>query len=94
MEENGIEDVLELVGPAAAQRVLRRTCSIFALAAGVEILRTRGADLMYLSLTDYIQHKHAPGTEAANEFYAEIDRYAARAGRPRSRSSSSPPTTG
>ena len=32
---------------------------------------------MYLSLTDYIQHKHAPGTETANDFYAMIDSYAA-----------------
>jgi phosphonoacetate hydrolase len=30
---------------------------------------------MYLSTTDYIQHKHAPGTEGANDFYAMMDRY-------------------
>jgi phosphonoacetate hydrolase len=52
--------------------------SVFALAAGVEILRTRGADLMYLSLTDYIQHKNAPGTEPANALYEQIDHYAAQ----------------
>ncbi|WP_182376858.1 phosphonoacetate hydrolase [Nocardioides sp. WS12] len=74
--DNGIEDVLELVGKPLAS-VYSADLSIFALAAGVEILRTRGADLMYLSLTDYIQHKNAPGTEAANDLYAEIDRYAA-----------------
>jgi phosphonoacetate hydrolase len=28
---------------------------------------------MYLSLTDYIQHKHAPGDPVANEFYRRID---------------------
>jgi phosphonoacetate hydrolase len=30
---------------------------------------------MYLSTTDYIQHKHAPGTAGANAFYAMMDRY-------------------
>jgi len=74
--ENGIEDVLEMVGRPLPS-VYSADLSVFALAAGAEILRTRGADLMYLSLTDYIQHKHAPGTPAANDLYAEIDRYAA-----------------
>jgi phosphonoacetate hydrolase len=55
--------------------------SEFTLAAGVEILQRRGADLMYLSLTDYIQHKHAPGTEAANAFYQMVDHYAGRLAR-------------
>jgi phosphonoacetate hydrolase len=30
---------------------------------------------MYLSTTDYIQHKHAPGTEDANAFYRMMDGY-------------------
>ena len=76
IEDNGIDNVLELVGKPLAS-VYSADLSIFALAAGVEILKTRGADLMYLSLTDYIQHKNAPGTQAANDLYAEIDRYAA-----------------
>jgi phosphonoacetate hydrolase len=33
---------------------------------------------MYLSTTDYIQHKAAPGTPVANDFYAMIDRHLAR----------------
>ncbi|WP_277051009.1 phosphonoacetate hydrolase [Ruania albidiflava] len=74
--ENGIENVLEMVGRPLPS-VYSADLSVFALAAGAEILRTRGADLMYLSLTDYIQHKHAPGTPAANDLYAEIDHYAA-----------------
>lgn len=77
IEDNGIDDVLTLVGKPLPS-VYSADLSIFALAAGVEILKTRGADLMYLSLTDYIQHKHAPGTEAANDLYAEIDQHAAQ----------------
>jgi phosphonoacetate hydrolase len=29
---------------------------------------------MYLSTSDYVQHTHTPGDEAANAFYAEVDR--------------------
>lgn len=74
--ENGITDVLALVGKPLPS-VYSADLSVFALAAGLEILRTRGADLMYLSLTDYIQHKNAPGTEPANALYQQIDHYAA-----------------
>src|SRR5262249_5690573 len=35
-------------------------------------------EVMYLSTTDYIQHKHAPGTPVANDFYAMMDGYMAR----------------
>jgi len=34
--------------------------------------------VMYLSTTDYIQHKFAPGTAGANEFYAMMDGYMAQ----------------
>src|SRR5258708_14069710 len=34
-------------------------------------------DILYLSTTDYIQHKHAPGTPAANDFYVMMDGYLA-----------------
>ncbi|WP_326666007.1 phosphonoacetate hydrolase [Streptomyces sp. NBC_00385] len=77
VEDNGIGDVLELVGRPLPS-VYSADLSEFALAAGLRIMETRGADLMYLSLTDYIQHKHAPGTEAANGLYEKIDHYAGR----------------
>jgi hypothetical protein len=47
-------------------------------AAGVKLMETRRPDVMYLSTTDYIQHKHAPGTPGANAFYAMIDGYLAQ----------------
>lgn len=76
VEDNGIDNVLELVGKPLPS-VYSAGLSELVLAAGVVILRSRGADLMYLSLTDYIQHKHAPGSETANAFYRMIDSYAA-----------------
>ena len=45
------------------------------MAAGVSILKRERPDLMYLSTTDYVQHKAAPGSDFANAFYAMMDRY-------------------
>ena len=44
----------------------------------MKLLETRRPDLMYLSTTDYIQHKYAPGTDGANKFYAMMDQYLAK----------------
>lgn len=70
--ENGIENVLELVGqPLPA--VYSAELSGFAMAAGVKLAEQQKPDLMYLSTTDYIQHKFKPGSEGANAFYAMMD---------------------
>ena len=47
-------------------------------AAGGKLLERDRPDIMYLSTTDYIQHKHAPGTEGANAFYRMMDSYLER----------------
>jgi phosphonoacetate hydrolase len=71
---NGVEDVLGLVGmPLPA--VYSAALSEFVFAAGVRLMQGERPDLMYLSTTDYVQHKAAPGTPAANGFYAMMDRY-------------------
>ena len=74
--ENGIEGIVERLGMAVPD-VYSAELSEFAFAAGVELMKTMRPDLMYLSTTDYIQHKHAPGTPVANAFYAMMDRYLA-----------------
>jgi phosphonoacetate hydrolase len=75
--ENGIDSVLELVGRAVPD-VYSAELSEFIFAAGLKLLQTRRPDLMYLSTTDYIQHKHAPGEPVANAFYAMLDQYLAQ----------------
>jgi len=75
--ENGIDKVVDLVGMPVPS-VYSAELSEFVFAAGVKLLETRRPDLMYLSTTDYIQHKFAPGTEGANRFYAMMDRYLAK----------------
>ena len=77
LDDNGIDGVLELVGLPLPD-VYSAALSEFVFAAGLRIAQTQRADVMYLSTTDYVQHKHAPGTEAANAFYAMMDGYLAK----------------
>jgi phosphonoacetate hydrolase len=72
---NGIENVVELVGRAVPS-VYSADLSEFVFAAGVKLMQgPRPPDVMYLSTTDYVQHKHAPGTEGADDFYQMMDGY-------------------
>lgn len=72
MSENGIENVLELVGMPLPD-IYSMELSLFVLKAGIRLLERQCPALIFLSLTDYIQHKHAPGEPMANEFYRRID---------------------
>ena len=77
VERNGIDDVLRLVGLPVPD-VYSAGLSEFVFAAGVRLMESWRPDILYLSTTDYIQHKHAPGTPVANSFYAMMDSYLAR----------------
>jgi phosphonoacetate hydrolase len=72
LTENGIENVLDLVGMPLPD-MYSMDLSLFVLEAGIKLLERDRPDLLFLSLTDYIQHKHAPGDPVANEFYRRID---------------------
>ena len=74
---NGIADALSLTGMAVPS-VYSAALSEFVFAAGVALLKRERPDVMYLSTTDYVQHKAAPGTAAANDFTAMLDRYLAQ----------------
>ena len=74
LAENGIENAHGMVGKPIPS-VYSAELSEFIFAAGVKLMHSFWPDLMYLSTTDYIQHKHAPGTSVANQFYAMMDRY-------------------
>jgi phosphonoacetate hydrolase len=76
-EENGVTGVNELVGMPVPD-VYSATLSEFVFAAGVKLMERERPDVMYLSTTDYVQHKHAPGTQEANAFYAMMDGYMAQ----------------
>src|SRR6267142_2369273 len=74
VKDNGIGDVLARIGKPLPE-VYSADLSEFVFAAGVSILKRERPDLMYLSTTDYVQHKAAPGSDFANAFYAMMDRY-------------------
>jgi phosphonoacetate hydrolase len=74
LADNGIIDVLQRIGKPVPE-VYSADLSEFVMAAGVSLLKNERPDLMYLSTTDYVQHKAAPGSDVANAFYAMMDRY-------------------
>ncbi|MDP4796291.1 MAG: alkaline phosphatase family protein, partial [Rhodospirillales bacterium] len=74
---NGIDNAQAMVGREIPS-VYSAELSEFIFAAGVKLMASMRPDIMYLSTTDYIQHKHAPGTPVANQFYAMMDGYFAK----------------
>ena len=72
LQENGIENVLAFTGMAQPD-MYSMELSLFVLEAGIRLLEARRPDLMYLSLTDWVQHKYAPEESEAKRFYRELD---------------------
>ncbi|WP_235962151.1 phosphonoacetate hydrolase [Falsiroseomonas selenitidurans] len=69
---HGVEDLPGLTGsPAPAQ--YGAALSLFVLDAGLALLRAGRARLLYLSLSDYIQHRHAPEAPEARAFLRAVD---------------------
>ncbi len=75
--ETADAETVKLVGMPVPS-VSSAELSEFVFAAGVKLMARDRPDIMYLSTTDYVQHKAAPGTAAANAFYAMMDRYLAQ----------------
>jgi phosphonoacetate hydrolase len=72
LADNGIENVPDLVGrPAPGQ--YQPDLSLFVLDAGIRLLERDKLDIAYLSLSDFVQHAHAPGTDEAHAFMADVD---------------------
>ena len=74
LESNGIEAIPDQLGRSVPS-VYSADLSEFVFAAGAMLMETISPDVLYLSTTDYIQHKHAPGSADANAFYAMMDKY-------------------
>jgi phosphonoacetate hydrolase len=72
LADNGIDGVLELVGQPLPD-MYSMELSLFVLDAGIKLLQMAHRDLMYLSLTDYVQHKYAPNESEARRFYQALD---------------------
>ncbi len=71
LEVNGIDDIESLAGSKPS--IYSGDASLYVLRVGVELLAAGRADFLYLSLTDYMQHKFAPEADESREFYRAID---------------------
>ena len=76
MEVHGIDNASAWLDTPVPE-VYSAALSEFVFAAGVKLLKEFKPDVMYLTTTDYIQHKHAPGDDVANAFYANFDKFLA-----------------
>ncbi len=74
--ENGIDDANKWLGMEVPE-VYSAELSELVFAAGVKLLKEWQPDVMYLTTTDYVQHKYKPGDAEANAFYAMFDKYLA-----------------
>jgi len=71
-EATGVEDALALTG-MPKPHIYSADLSLFVLEAGIKLLEERRPDILYLSLTDYVQHKYAPGEKEADRYYRAMD---------------------
>jgi phosphonoacetate hydrolase len=77
LQENGIDEVERLVGRPTPD-MYSPDLSLFVLDAGIRLLEMRRADLLYLSLSDMVQHSAGPGEELADSFNREVDKRVGR----------------
>jgi phosphonoacetate hydrolase len=75
--EHGIDNASAHFGIPVPE-VYSAELSEFVFAAGVRLLEEFKPDMMYLTTTDYVQHKYAPGVAEANAFYEMFDKYLAQ----------------
>jgi len=69
---HGIGNVEKLVG-RTTPKIYSADASLFVLSAGTKLIDRKQADFLYLSLTDYMQHKFAPHMPESLDFYEGMD---------------------
>ena len=70
--DSGIDRVCELVG-RENPGIYDPQASLFCLEARIALLQRDLTDFLYLSTTDFVQHKYAPDTPEALAFYGQLD---------------------
>jgi len=73
---HGIGNIDTLVGPTP--NIYSGDASVYVLKAGLKLVEAGRADFLYLSTTDFMQHKFAPETSEALDFYAALDGHIGR----------------
>ncbi|WP_282160968.1 phosphonoacetate hydrolase [Ulvibacterium marinum] len=75
LEENGIENVEQGLMGKERPGIYDPYISVYCIEAGAKLLQKEHFDVMYLTTTDFVQHKYAPGSDDANDFLAKIDHW-------------------
>lgn len=70
--QQGIEEIADLRG-GNIPGIYDPEASIYCLEAGAALLENKRADLLYLSTTDFVQHKYSPDSDLAKRFYGGVD---------------------
>lgn len=74
---HGVDNAEQIIGKPRPE-IYSGDASVYVLEAGVALMEQGRADFLYLSLTDYMQHKFAPDAPESLEFYAAIDQQIGR----------------
>jgi phosphonoacetate hydrolase len=74
LADHGQDEASKWLGMAQPE-VYSADLSEFVFAAGVKLLRDWKPDVMYLTTTDYVQHKYGPDDAQAKSFYEMFDKY-------------------
>lgn len=72
LETHGIENVTEVIGRPQPE-IYSADASVCVLDAGAALVEQGKADFLYLSTTDFMQHKFAPEADEILDFHAAID---------------------
>ena len=73
LAENGIENVTTSLMEQDQPGIYDPDISVYVIEAGLRLLKREKFDLLYLTTTDFVQHKYAPGATEANNFFSKID---------------------
>ena len=71
-ETHGVDNAEEIIGKPQPE-IYSGDASIYVIEAGAALVEQGKADFLYLSLTDYMQHKYAPHQQESLDFYKDMD---------------------
>jgi len=72
MVTHGVDDAESIIGKPRPE-IYSGDASVYVLEAGAALVEQGRADFLYLSLTDYMQHKYAPEAPESLDFHAKLD---------------------
>lgn len=74
---HGVEQAESIIGKPRPE-IYSGEASVYVLEAGAALVEQGRADFLYLSLTDFMQHKYAPEARESLEFHSRLDQQIGR----------------